>query len=54
MNENDIKIKIIKSIIDGYYEYSDPKKEYTEAIVDCVFEVINTNISEGDKDNDKI
>lgn len=54
MNENDIKIKVIKSIIDGYYEYIDPVKEYTEAIIDCIFEVIDTNISEGEQNNDKI
>lgn len=54
MNENDIKIKVIKSIIKGYYDYTDLEKEYTEAIIDCVFEIINTNISEGDKDNDNV
>lgn len=48
MNENDIKIKVIKSIINGYYEYPDHSKEYTEAIVDCVFDVINTVINEGE------
>lgn len=54
MNENDIKIKVIKSIIDGYYDYSDPAQEYTEAIIDCIFEVINTNISEGEQNNDNV
>lgn len=49
MNENDIKIKIIKSIIEGYYEFTSPQKEYTEAIIDCVFDLINTNISEGEQ-----
>ena len=48
MNDNTIKIKIIKSIIEGYYEFTDPSKEYTEAIIDSVFDVINTNISEGE------
>ena len=48
MNEDTIKIKIIKSIINGYYEYAEPAKEYTEAIIDCVFDVINTNIGEGE------
>lgn len=54
MNKDTIKIKIIKSIIEGYYEYADPSKEYTEAIIDSVFDVINTNISEGEQNNDKI
>jgi len=54
MNENDIKIKVIKSIIEGYYDYPDSEKEYTEAIINCIFEVINTNIIEGDKDNDNV
>ena len=49
MNEDTIKIKIIKSIINGYYEYTDPSEEYTEAIIDCVFDVINTNISKGEQ-----
>lgn len=48
MNEDTIKIKIIKSIIDGYYAYTDPQKGYTEAIIDSVFDVINTDISEGE------
>ena len=48
MSESTIKIKIIKSVIEGYYEYAEPAKEYTEAIIDCVFDVINTNISEGE------
>lgn len=49
MNEDKVKVKIIKSIINGYYEYTDPTNEYTEAIIDCVFEVINTDISEGER-----
>ena len=48
VNDDTIKIKIIKSIFKGYYEYSDPSKEYTEAIIDSVFDVINTNINEGE------
>lgn len=54
MNENDIKIKVIESIIEGYYSYPEPSKEYTKIIIDCMNYILNANISEGDKDNDNV
>ena len=48
MNEDKVKVKIIESIINGYYEYTNPTNDYTEAIIDSVFDVINTDISEGE------